>query len=237
MIRIGLMVIKSLHRIPRWFHMIHKLGKSGDNHTDGERYGYLREMVKRVNKSGRVTVNGYGTENLPNQNGFILFPNHQGLFDMLAIIDTCPNPFRVVVKKEAADIILVKQVITLLRGIAIDRSDIKKSFEIINRMTEEVKQGSNFVIFAEGTRSKNQNQILDFKGGTFKSAVNARCPIIPVALIDSFRPFDISSIRRETVQVHYLEPIYPEQYVGMKTVEIAHLVHDRIQDKIREKTG
>jgi len=237
MIRIGLMVIKSLLRIPGWFYKIHKLGKSGDNHTDEERYGYLRRIVKRVNIAGRVQVNGYGMDHLPAENGFILFPNHQGLFDMLAIIDTCPNPFRVVIKKEAADIILVKQVVNLLRGIAIDRSDIKKSFEIINRMTDEVKQGCNFVIFAEGTRSKNQNQILEFKGGTFKSAVNAKCPIVPVALIDSFRPFDISSIKRETVQVHYLEPIYPEQYVGMKTVEIAHLVHDRIQDKIREKTG
>ena len=237
MIRIGLMVVKSFIKIPVWFFHIHKLGKSGDNHTDEERYGYLRRIVKRVNKAGRVQVNGYGMEQLPADNGFILFPNHQGLFDMLALIDTCPKPVSVVVKKEAADIILVKQVIALLRGIAIDRSDIKGSFEIINRMTEEVKKGRNFVIFAEGTRSKKQNQILDFKGGTFKSAVNAGCPIIPVALIDSFRPFDISSLKRELVQVHYLEPIYPDQYVGLKTVEIAHIVHDRIQEKISEKTG
>ena len=100
--------------------------------------------------------------------------------------------------------------------------------------SEEVKKKRNFLIFPEGTRSKNGNKILDFKGGTFKSAVNARCPIVPVALVNSFKPFDISSIKKETVQVHFLEPIPYEQYMGMKTTEIAHLVHDKIQGKIDE---
>ena len=96
----------------------------------------------------------------------------------------------------------------------------------------QVKKGRNFVIFPEGTRSRKGNEILDFKAGTFKSAVKAGCPIIPVALVNSFRPFDISSIKKETVQVHFLKAIYPEQYMGLKTVEIADLVHERIQEEI-----
>ena len=104
-------------------------------------------------------------------------------------------------------------------------------------MAEEVKEGRNYLIFAEGTRSRNGNEILDFKGGTFKSALRAKCPIVPVALIDCFKPFDISSIKRETVQVHFLEPIFYEQYIGMKSTEIAHLVHDRIQAEIYEAIG
>ena len=103
---------------------------------------------------------------------------------------------------------------------------------MIQKITEEVKQGRNYVIFAEGTRSKNGNEILPFKGGSFKSAVNAGCPIIPVALINSFKPFDIESIKKEQVEVHYLKPIYPEEYKGKKTVEIAQMVHDRIQEEI-----
>ena len=84
----------------------------------------------------------------------------------------------------------------------------------------------------EGTRSREGNTLLPFKGGTFKSAVNARCPIVPVALIDCYKPFDIVSIRKETVQVHYLDPIYREEYAGMKTKDIAQMVHDRIQERI-----
>ena len=230
--RIAFMVLKCLPKVPYWFYRVCKYGSTEDTHTEQERYNYLRMIIKKVNKSGRVTVEGYGIQHIPQKNGFILFPNHQGMFDMLAIIDTCCQPLGVVVKKEAANVILVKQVIALLRGLSIDRQDIRESMKVIGKMTEEVKGGRNYVIFAEGTRSKNGNQILPFKAGTFKSAVNAKCPIVPVALIDSFRPFDISSIKKETIQVHYIKPIEPEEYAGKKTTEIAEIVHNRIQEEI-----
>lgn len=237
MIRITYMVFRCFFRVPFWLFGVWKLGRTNDKHTEQERYDYLRRIVKKVNTAGRVRVSGFGTEHLPEKNGFILFPNHQGLFDMLALIDTCPRPVGVVVKKEAAKIFLVKQVVELLRGIPMDRGDMRSSLQIIRQMSREVMEGRNYIIFAEGTRSRNGNYILEFKSGTFKSALNAKCPIVPVALINSFRPFDITSLRKEQVQVHYLEPLYPEQYVGLKTKEIAHLVHDNIQAKIDENMG
>ncbi len=234
MIRIALMVLRSIYRIPFYMTNICRYGREEDTHTEQERYDYLRMIVKKVNNAGRVNVEGYGMENIPKKEGFILFPNHQGLFDSLAIIETCSHPFGIVIKKEAAGLILVKQVIALLRGIAVDRNDMKDSVRMIKKVTEEVKQGRNYLIFAEGTRSKDGNQILPFKGGTFKSAMNARCPIVPVALIDSFKPFDYPSIRRERVQVHYLPPIYPDQYMGLKSTEIADIVHNKIQEIINK---
>lgn len=226
------MVFRCIPWIPYWFYTICKYGRPDNQDPEQKRFDFLRGMVRRINKNGRVTVIGAGEENIPETEGFILFPNHQGLFDVLALIVTCSHPFGVVIKKEAANIILIKQVVALLRGLVIDREDIRASMEIIRQMTKEVKEGRNYVIFAEGTRSRNGNNILPFKGGTFKSAVNAKCPIVPVAMINSFKPFDINSIRKETVEVHYLPPIYPEEYKGMKTVEIAELVHDRIQAEI-----
>jgi len=231
------MVLKCFYRVPVWLYHIWKLGRPDDNHTEQERYDYLRNVVKKVNRAGKVEVTAYGQANIPSENGFILFPNHQGLYDMLALIDSCPNPVGVVVKKEAAEIFLVKQVVELLHGIPMDRKDLRSSLEIIKRMSKEVMEGRNYIIFAEGTRSREGNKILEFKGGTFKSAINAKCPIVPVALINSFRPFDIVSIKKEKVQVHYLDPLYPDQYVGLKSKEIAHLVHDRIQEKIDENMG
>ena len=232
--RILLMVITNILHVPLWFYQIDKMGKNRDQYSEEERYHYLRKILRRVNSRGRVKVMTYGVENLPKTNGFIMFPNHQGLFDMLAIIESCPKPMGVVIKKEAAEWILVKQVIRVLEGIPMDRSDIRSSMEIIKEMAAQVKKGRNFVIFPEGTRSRKGNEILDFKAGTFKSAVKAGCPIIPVALVNSFRPFDISSIKKEKVQVHFLKAIYPEQYMGMKTVEIAELVHGRIQKEIKK---
>ena len=232
--RILLMVITNIIHVPWWFYKIDKMGKNPNQYSEEERYHYLRKRLRRINRRGRVKVVAVGVDNLPKTNGFILFPNHQGLFDMLAIIESCPRPLGVVIKKEATEWILVKQVVRLLEGIPMDRSDIRSSMDIIKEMASQVKKGRNFVIFPEGTRSRKGNEILDFKAGTFKSAVKAGCPIIPVALINSFRPFDISSIKKERVQVHFLKAIYLEQYMGLKTVEIADLVHNKIQEEINK---
>ena len=113
--RIALMVFKSLPKVPYWFYRICRYGRQEDRHTEQERYDYLRMIVKKVNRTGRVSVEGFGMEQIPDLDGFVLFPNHQGLFDMLAIIDTCSHPLSVVIKKEAADIILVKQVLALFK--------------------------------------------------------------------------------------------------------------------------
>ena len=109
--------------------------------------------------------------------------------------------------------------------------------KVIQTMAEEVKKGRNFLIFPEGTRSRQGNQTLEFKGGTFKSAVKARCPIVPCALIDSFIPFDEKSIRPVTVHLYYLKPLYYEEYQNMKTTEIAEEVKRRIDETIAAHTA
>lgn len=119
-----------------------------------------------------------------------------------------------------------------MRAYMLDRQDVRQALRIINSVANEVEKGRNYLIFPEGTRSKNGNRIGEFKGGSFKSATKSKCPIVPVALIDSFKPFDTKSIGHVKVQVHFLEPMYYDDYKGMKTTEIASLVHDRIQDTI-----
>ena len=81
---------------------------------------------------------------------------------MLVFLDSCPRPFAFVAKKEVRNVILLKQVMQALGSYAIDREDIKQSMQIILKMAEEVKAGKNFLIFAEGTRSKMGNRLNDF---------------------------------------------------------------------------
>ena len=78
---------------------------------------------------------------------------------------------------------------------------------------------------------------MEFKGGSFKSATRAKCPIVPCALIDAFKPFDEKSIRPVTVKVIYMKPLYYEEYKDMKTVEIAAEVKRRIEETIRQYCG
>lgn len=231
--RIALMVIRSFFFLPYYFYNIFKLCNI-EKYDAATRYAFLHRVVPIVNRRGRVTIDCHGLENLPKETGYIMFPNHQGLFDALAFLETHERPFVTVMKKETKNVFLLKQIIQILQAEVIDREDIRQSMQVIMNMTKRVKQGENFLLFAEGTRSRNGNNLLDFKGGSFKSAMNARCPIVPVALIDAFKAFDTSSIKKLTVQLHYLKPLYYEDYKDMKSTEIAELVAEKIQQTIRE---
>jgi 1-acyl-sn-glycerol-3-phosphate acyltransferase len=230
--RIILMIIKRIFIAPYWLYLICKYGNT-EKYSEEERYRVLSNIVKKVNRAGNVKIISDGEENLPKENGYVLFPNHQGLFDALVLLETNKQPITFVMKKEIENQWFIKKIIKLLQAQIIDRDDIRQSMGVINTMTKEVKEGRNYVIFAEGTRSRKGNELLDFKGGSFKSAVNAKCPIIPVAIMDSYKVFDSKSIKKATVRMAYLKPIYPEEYNKMKTTEIACIVKERIGEYIR----
>ena len=219
--RILLMVFKNLLLVPVTWCVLCYYASHVDKFTDEQHNKMMRFIVKRANWGGRVTIETHGKENLPKKNGYLMYPNHQGLYDVLAIMDASPNPFSVVAKKEIADIPFLKQVFSCMRAYMIDRQDVRQGLQVILDVARDVKEGKNYVIFAEGTRSKNGNHPGEFKGGSFKAATKARCPIVPVALIDSFKPFDTNSIQPVTVQVHFLKPLEYDEYKDMKTVEIA----------------
>lgn len=232
--RILLMVIRNLLFVPFGWIKLCYYASHVDKYTEEQRYALLKYIDRRANWGGRIKIDVHGRENIPENNGFIFYPNHQGLYDVLAIIEACPRPFRVVMKKEIEHIPFLKQVFACMKAYAMDREDVKQSMKVILTVAREAAEGENFLIFAEGTRSKEGNRLLDFKGGSFKAAIKAKCPIVPVALIDSYKSFDTNSIKPVTVQVHFLEPLYYEEYGEMKSVEIAGMVKNRIEKVIKD---
>ena len=140
-------------------------------------------------------------------------------------------------KKELAEIPFLKQVKECTHSFAMDREDIKQSMEVILNVIKEVKKGRNYLIFPEGTRSKKGNQMLEFHGGSFKCATKSKCPILPIALIDSFKVLDQKGCKPLALQIHYLKPIPYEEYQDMNTVELAAMVRSRIESVIKEHTG
>ena len=230
-----MMVLRNIFLVPiMWFKLCYYAAHV-EKYTEEQRYEMLRFIDHRAVKGGNVRIDVYGAENIPKENGFMFFPNHQGLFDVLLICDTHKNPTSFVIRNDLANVPLLKQTIKALDAKAIDRGDPRQGMQIIKEMTEGIKQGRNYIIFPEGTRSKNGNVPGNFKGGSFKSAYKAKAPIVPVALIDSFKPFDIKDTKTVKVQIHYLKPLYYEDYKDMKTTEIAELVKSMIVKTIEEK--
>ena len=232
--RILLMVFRNILLVPFMWCKLCYYAAHVNKYTEEQHYKMLKFIVLRANKGGNVHIDVHGLENIPKEKGFMFFPNHQGMYDVLAIVEACPVPVSVVAKKEIKDVQFLKQVISCMKGYFLDRKDVRQGMQIIIDVSNEVKKGRNYIIFPEGTRSKNGNQLGEFKGGSFKAATIAKCPIVPVALIDSFKPFDTNTITPVNVQVHFMPPLFYDDYKNMKTSEIADIVQERIQKTINE---
>lgn len=229
--RIALMIFSVIFVFPIYLIRLAIFGKS-KNWDRIKAYEYIQKRAINANRHGRVKVDVHGVENLPDKDGFVLFPNHQGMYDMLVFFESCPRPFAFVAKQETRNIPLLKQTIAATHSLTMDRKDLRQSMGVIQEMTRRIKEGENFVIFAEGTRSRMGNKMNDMKAGSFKSAVKAEAPIVPVALMDCFKPFDEGSIKKVTVKAFYLKPLYFEEYKDMSTQEIATEVKRRIEEVI-----
>ena len=232
--RIVTMVLKNLGMVPgAWFKLC-KYANHTDDYPEIEKYRHIQYILQHAVTGGNVQMQVTGQENIPLEGGFMLYANHQGMFDVLAIAATCDRPIGAVLKKELYNIPFLHQIALCTKSFAMDREDVRQSLTVIQNVTNQVKGGRAYLIFPEGTRSRKGNEMLEFHGGSFRSATKSGCPIVPIALVDCFKVLDQPGSKPVSVQVHYLKPITAEDYAGMKPAEVAALVKQRIQEKLDE---
>ena len=227
--RIVKMCLRKFYVVPGAYMKLCRYAKHPEKYTEQEKYKHIQYIFRTAVQAGDVDLQVSGQENIPKENGFVMYANHQGMFDILAIPATCDKPFGAVLKKELKDIPFLKQVIACTKSFPMDREDVRQSMEVILAATKEVISGRNYLIFPEGTRSKNGNHMREFHAGSFKIALKAKAPILPIALIDCYKVFDQKGCKPVSMQIHYLPVIPYEEYKDMKTPELAQLVHDRIE--------
>ena len=230
--RLALMLLKNIHKLPRALFKLWRYARHTDDYPEIEKYRHIQSIMHLAIKAGNVTVNVTGLENIPRENGFMMYANHQGMFDVIALAATFDGPVACVFKKELENVPLLKQVIACTKSFAMDREDVRQSLTVIQAVTKEVQSGRNYLIFPEGTRSKNGNQMRPFHGGSFRCALKAKCPIVPIAFVDSYKVLDQKGSAPVSMGIHYLPPIPYEEYKDLKSVDLAELVQQRIQQAL-----
>lgn len=198
------------------------------NYSEEECYSMVRHMVSIMQFNGRIKTLVYGVENLPEDGGYVMYPNHQGKYDVLGIIGAHQKPCTFVIDNKRSGIPFAKEITNLLKASRLDKTDMRSQVKTIANVISQVKEGRIFIIFPEGGYNDNNNDVHEFLAGTFKCSVKSKTPIVPVALVDSYKVFGINSLRKVKTQVHFLEPIYYEQYKDLSTKEIASMVQSRI---------
>ncbi|MBQ7896023.1 MAG: 1-acyl-sn-glycerol-3-phosphate acyltransferase [Oscillospiraceae bacterium] len=228
-------ICANLLRLPKYIGIMHRMVDQAENYSEQQRYDYVRYLVGLMKKTGRIKTQGFGLENLPREGGYVMYPNHQGKFDAYSIVDTQEKPCSVVMDREMSYFPYVSEIIDTLAGKRMDINNNRQALKIINEVAKEVGEGRRFIIFPEGAYdNKKHNSLWDFKPGCFKTATKAKVPIVPVVLVDSYKVYNSWKLTPVKCQVHYLEPIYAEEYAQMNTQQIAELVKGKIAEKLKE---
>ena len=227
-------ILRNLHRAPYLILKLHYWSKHPERYSETQRFMLVREVIYYIEKFGHIKTYTAGRKNLPKEGGYVMFPNHQGKFDALGIVMTHPSPCTVVMDEKKSHVILTSQVVDALQGKRLEIDNPRQTVTLFNEIAKEVRDGRRFIIFPEGGyENENGNQLGFFKPGAFKAAIKAKAPIVPVALIDSYRAFNSSWFGTVRTYVHYLKPIFYEEYRSMTTAEIAEVVKARIEERIR----
>ena len=234
MLRFYYVIIVSMPWIIYYVIKIRRVMKHPEKYSTEYRYGIARNMVRITMRNARVKTKCFGTENLPEEGGYVMYSNHQGKFDALGIIHGHDRPCSIAMDLKRSKMILTNEFIDVLDGIRLNRDDLREQLKSIRKMAEEVKNGKKFILFPEGGYDNNGNNLQEFLPGAFKAAVWSKRPIVPVALVDSYKSFGQNSLRRVTAQVHFLKPLLYEEYKDLSTKEIAELVKGKIREAIEK---
>ncbi len=201
------------------------------------RYEHAKCIMNHLRKRARTTTLVTGKENIPSEGGCIFYSNHQGKYDALGILLALDKPCGMLFGKVQASRLLSRQVVGLVEGVVIDLADPRDEVKAIRKVTEEVGKGRDFLIFPEGGYTDNKNKLQEFHTGCFSCTLKTKTPVVPVCIYDSYKSMNSNTFEKVETQVHFLKPIYYDEYGGMKKPQLAQLVKDRIQEKLNEIEG
>jgi 1-acyl-sn-glycerol-3-phosphate acyltransferase len=171
-----------------------------------------RNWARNILWASSVKVHIHGVENFLTDRAQLIVSNHESWFDLFALVAALPVPTRFVAKKELARIPLFGKAFQACGHVPLDRSNQKAAIESLQEAGLRIKEGGLTVLmFAEGTRT-HDGSLGQFKKGAFVLGIQARAPIVPVAVIGTraIMPKGSFRIRKGEVHIYVGEPISVE---------------------------
>jgi 1-acyl-sn-glycerol-3-phosphate acyltransferase len=107
--------------------------------------------------------------------------NHESNVDPPVLFLALHRRLHILYKAELRKFPIMKTVFDIGGFVPVDRADREKSSASIARGADALRSGSSFLIFPEGTRSRD-GRLLPFKKGGFIMALQAQVPVLPVSV-------------------------------------------------------
>lgn len=166
-------------------------------------------------------------ENMPSNGPVIMVSNHASNWDPVMAACSVDRYVCYMSKAELFEIPVLGKILPWLGVFPIKRG--KSDIAALRMSLDLLSQGRVLGMFPEGTRSKT-DEMLKFKTGIAMLAYKAKCPIVPVAIINSRNVFKGWFI---PVKVVVGKPFIPELPEGKASAEDLEKLTELIQHKVK----
>ena len=149
-----------------------------------------------------------GRDLLPWSGAAVLVANHLSMLDIL-VLYALFRPFKWVAKAELFRIPIVGWNMQLNEYVRIWRGDRESVRRMMAECRRHLARGTPVLLFPEGTRS-GDGRLQPFKDGAFHLAVEAGCPVVPIAVAGTGEALPKNGLvlrRRMQARVKVLPPV------------------------------
>jgi 1-acyl-sn-glycerol-3-phosphate acyltransferase len=176
-----------------------------------------------------VKIAVQGLEHLDSQQAYIFTPNHQSFIEVPLFVTYLGRNPGYLAKKEVFKYPVFGPGIRMMGVIPVDRSNSPAAVESAKLATANIRRGKSYMVYPEGTRSKD-GHLLPFKKGAFMMAIEAGVPIVPVTVSGSTKimPKGEFKVFPSTVYITVHEPISSAGYTRENVAELMARTREKI---------
>ena len=175
-----------------------------------------------------------GFERVPSTS-VVFCSNHESNVDPPVLFRALHHQLHVLYKAELRNVPIMRTVFDLGGFVPVDRGDRDQSMRSLDEGAASLRAGNSFLIFPEGTRSRN-GALLPFKKGGFIMAIKAQVPVLPVAIVggrDAMRKGS-GIVRPVKVSVRIGRPVPTAGLVIAQRDEVVAAVRAEVQKLLDE---
>jgi 1-acyl-sn-glycerol-3-phosphate acyltransferase len=156
-----------------------------------------------------IRIEVSGLERIDPRRAYVFMPNHTSFLDGPLVMMLIPGVPRVILKKSVLRLPAVGLAMRHVGFVPVDRKGAEGGKKSIARAAALMKdRGYSFLIFPEGTRSRD-GRLRAFRRGGFFLALASGTPIAPVTIRGTFElmPKGQKFARKGTVRVIFHDPV------------------------------
>ena len=189
----------------------------------------VRRWCRLALLMGRCRVDLTGVEHLRGLESAILVANHASYLDPVALLGTLQHDFTFVAKGRLASYPILGTVIRRCGYLTIEKADVAQRMAGADQVLSLLRSGQSLMVFPEGTFVRASG-MLPFRLGSFRAAVEASRPVVPVAIQGTRRIFPAGTrlLRPGGVSITIGPPIFPQATGWAEMVRLRDLTRAAI---------